>query len=116
MRTELSFLSFKPKGFFPMHHAFLFPDEVCPKFDFGQINLTPGVLEQITPDEVIKALARHLQGDWGTMDAHDVRANENALLNGGRIFSGYNTIENVRFWIITEADRSYTTILLPQEY
>jgi hypothetical protein len=60
-------------------------------------------------------LARHSSGDWGELDAHDRRENELSLKQGWRILSSYPVGEKV-IWIITEADRSYTTILLPEEY
>ncbi len=65
---------------------------------------------------MLRALNRHLQGDWGTLDPEDIEANENALRNGGRLFSAYLTSAALKFWIITEADRSATTILLPEDY
>lgn len=61
-------------------------------------------------------LARHVSGDWGDMDAHDKRANNAAVKEGNRIFSAYNLPLLHKVWIITEADRSSTTILLPEEY
>jgi hypothetical protein len=61
-------------------------------------------------------LDRHLRGDWGNCDADDRQANEDALKTGARIFSVYHTKKGVKLWVITEADRSATTILLPNEY
>jgi hypothetical protein len=60
-------------------------------------------------------LRRHVRGDWGDLDLADKAANETALKHGGRILSAYDT-QGGRLWIITEADRSVTTILLPEEY
>lgn len=91
-------------------------DEVEPKFPFGQIVSTPNVLNQIPSDEILIALSRHIQGDWGTLDPEDRNANERALQHGGRLFSAYHSIQKVKFWIITEADRSVTTVLLPEDY
>jgi hypothetical protein len=91
-------------------------DEPKAKFPFGQIVSTPNALTQISNDEILKALSRHLQGDWGTLDAEDKNANEQALQHGGRLFSAYESARNIKFWIITEADRSVTTILLPEDY
>jgi hypothetical protein len=93
-----------------------FDDEPRIKFPFGDINATPNVLRQIPNEEIVRALARHLAGGWGDLDADDLNANENALRKGGRLFSAYNSVRNIRFWIITEADRSYTTVLLPGDY
>ena len=91
-------------------------DEVRPKFPFGQLVSTPNALNQIPNDEIIAALSRHLRGDWGTLDAEDRNSNEQALARGGRLFSAYHSTANIKFWIITEADRSVTTVLLPEDY
>ena len=86
------------------------------KFPFGRIVATPNALTQIPNEEILAALRRHLQGDWGTLDAEDKNANERALKHRGRLFSAYQSSRNEKFWIITEADRSVTTILLPEDY
>src|SRR5271169_6394456 len=91
-------------------------DELTPKFAFGRLVATPSALDAIPQDEMVQALSRHLRGDWGTLDDHDRNANERALKDGGRLFSQYHSGQNVKFWIITEADRSATTILLPEDY
>jgi len=91
-------------------------DEPQPKFPFGRIVATPNVLNRIPSDVILRALSRHVQGDWGTLDPEDWNANERALKDGGRLFSQYRSIQNVKFWIITEADRSATTVLLPEDY
>ncbi len=91
-------------------------DELRAKFPFGQIVATPNVLAHVPNEELLKALRRHLQGDWGTLDSEDREANERALKHGGRLFSAYQSNQNVKFWIITEADRSVTTMLLPEDY
>ena len=92
------------------------PDEPKAKFPFGQIVATPNALAHVPNDEILKALSRHLQGDWGTLDGEDKNANEQALKHGGRLFSAYESAQSIKFWIITEADRSVTTILLPEDY
>lgn len=61
-------------------------------------------------------LARHAMGDWGIVDAEDAQANRSAVRDGGRLLSAYELSTGVKVWIITEADRSTTTILLPSEY
>jgi len=86
------------------------------KFCLGNISATPRVLEAIPHDEVIRALARHQSGDWGDVDAEDKRKNEYALGRRLRLLSAYHARTGVKFWIITEADRSATTVLLPSEY
>ena len=91
-------------------------DEPRPKFPFGQIVATPNALSKIPNEEILGALSRHVQGDWGTLDAEDWTANERALKHGGRLFSEYHTTQKIKFWIITEADRSATTVLLPEDY
>lgn len=87
-----------------------------PKFSPGQIVATPNALNTIPPGEVLQALQRHLCGDWGTLDREDRNANERALQQGGRLFSAYRSHKGEKFWIITEADRSATTVLLPEDY
>ena len=61
-------------------------------------------------------LGRHVSGDWGDLSEDDRLANVDALANDARILSAYVTAAGERFWIITEADREYTTLLLPEEY
>lgn len=89
---------------------------VTPKFILGQIVATPNALEHVAHSEIQNALTRHIRGDWGTLDAEDLESNDRALVSGGRLFSSYLSPQNVKFWIITEADRSATTILLPEDY
>lgn len=85
-------------------------------FPLGVINITLGVIEQVDPEDIIKALERHQSGDWGDLCEEDKEENERALKMGYRIFSSYHDRHGTKFWIITEADRSLTTILLPEEY
>lgn len=89
---------------------------VAPRFQLGQLVATPNALEQIPNLEIIAALNRHVQCDWGGLDAEDKRANDHAFAQGGRLFSAYFSTAKVKFWIITEADRSVTTVLLPEDY
>lgn len=79
---------------------------------------TPGALDALarsgeTPE---KFLRRHVTGDWGELDAEDKKANEQAVRHGMRILSAYVTTTGEKIWLITEADRSATTLLLPDEY
>ena len=90
--------------------------KVPPKFSLGRTVATPNALANIPNDEIQNALSRHIRGDWGTLDAEDVQSNERAVQLGGRLFSQYYTSQNKKFWIITECDRSATTILLPEDY
>jgi hypothetical protein len=87
-------------------------------FSLGQVVATPGALQAL--DEAgqtsMEFLHRHVTGDWGDLDEHDRKENELALQKGLRLFSAYQTSKGVRIWVITEWDRSATTILLPDEY
>jgi hypothetical protein len=87
-------------------------------FQLGQLVATPGALKafQQTGQVPFEFLNRHLVGDWGDCDDQDARANDNALTRGGRIFSVYHLKDGTKIWIITEADRSSTCVLLPSEY
>ena len=86
------------------------------KVDLGQIVSTPGVLHEVSRGDMGTALSRHVRGDWGDVCEDDKQANDNALRNGGRLLSSYLGSDGTKFWIITEADRSVTTLLLPSEY
>ena len=85
-------------------------------FELGQTVATTGVTEIINEIDIAVLITRHASGDWGDMCREDRESNETALLSGeGRLFSSYNTPTG-KIWIITEADRSVTTVLLPSEY
>jgi hypothetical protein len=86
-------------------------------FPLGQIVATPGalkLLEEVVEDP-LRYLSRHRSGDWGEINPQDLRENERSFEHSWRILSSY-TVGEKRVWIITEADRSVTTILLPEEY
>ena len=85
-------------------------------FQSGRIVATTAVLAAVPRSVINVALARHLSGDWGDMSDADRQANEQALKDGNRLFSAYQVREDTRIWIITEADRSATTVLLPEDY
>lgn len=85
-------------------------------FKPGRVVATPGVLKKVPGLKLTSALTRHLQGDWGDVCDKDRAANDCAVKSGDRIFSVYHSESGVKFWIITESDRSATTILLPDEY
>ena len=87
-----------------------------PVFRMGEVAVTPGAADELTFDEILVGLIRHLQGDWGRLCAADCAANEQALLNGHRVMSEFVSGEGRKYWVITEHDRSVTTILLPSEY
>ena len=82
-----------------------------------EIVATPGALELLSEagEDPLGFLARHASGDWGDLDAHDRRENERSLRHGWRVLSSY-PVGRKTVWIITEADRSVTNILLPEEY
>jgi len=88
------------------------------KFQPGQIVATPGALEafRASVESPLDLLKRHLAGDWGELDEHDVRENELSLQQGFRLLSTYTLSTGVKIWIITEADRSSTCMLLPDDY
>lgn len=94
-------------------------DDPCerPKsVSLGNVVITPGALACLSIQDTSSALARHSRGDWGDLGQEDVRSNDRALEGGGRLFSAYNSAQGIRFWVITEWDKSLTTILLPEEY
>jgi len=86
------------------------------KFRTGDVYITKNALAKIGLEEAHKALARHISGDWGELCEADRAANEAALKDGSRLLSIYWTASDVKFYIITEYDRSYTTVLLPEDY
>ena len=90
---------------------------VAPLFPLGWIVATPGALDALEAADVAPAalLARHQTGDWGTVPPEDAAENELSVERGFRIISSYSVVDE-RVWIITEADRSATTLLLPSEY
>ena len=88
------------------------------RFTLGQTFITPGAEEalQIAGQTAIEFLRRHMSCDFGELSDDDLRENELALRQGFRLFSAYQTGKGQKLWIITEADRSATTYLLPSEY
>ena len=87
-----------------------------PKFSLGEVVATAHAMATLTGPDMQLALQRHVTGDWGKVGKEDRQANEQALLNGTRLLSIYESSKGVKFWIITEADRSATTVLLPEDY
>lgn len=86
-------------------------------FPLGQLVATPGALDLLdrTGENAYELLQRHQGGDWGDVSPDDAIENEKSTMNGCRIISSYQ-LGDERIWIITEADRSFTTLLLPEEY
>jgi hypothetical protein len=91
---------------------------MIPRFPLGRIVGTPGALLALEEagENPHAFLRRHLAGDWGDLDDHDRHENERSLTDGCRLLSAYTLSTGTRLWIITEADRSATTLLLPSEY
>ena len=87
-----------------------------PRFELGQLVATPGALEALNEESIWPYIKRHANGDWGDVCAEDKKENELSLKEGFRLLSAYHLPDGCKIWIITEADRSATTILLPEEY
>ena len=85
-------------------------------FRLGRIVATPNALAKLTQDEVFTAIQRHQAGDWGDVDEQDRQENERSLQEGFRLLSVYHSAAGTKFWLITEADRSVTTVLMPEDY
>lgn len=91
---------------------------IIPLFPAGQIVATPGalaLLEQLNKS-TLEFLSRHLRGDWGDLCQEDKTENELGLKHGFRVMSSYDVTRTEKIWVITEPDRSVTTLLLPDEY
>jgi hypothetical protein len=86
-------------------------------FPLGRTLSTPAAREELTKLNYspLDLLRRHMSGDWAEMDTEDQQSNQESIRKGSRVFSAY-IIQGVKFWVITEADRNSTTILLPSEY
>ena len=88
------------------------------RFELGMVVATPGALEilgnlEVSPTELVE---RHASGDWGDVPSEDARENEYSLKHGFRVLSSYPLPSEERIWVITEADRSSTCLILPGEY
>jgi hypothetical protein len=89
-----------------------------PLFDLGQLVATPGALAALekTGQTPMEFLSRHVTGDWGDIPEEDRKENQYSLEHGSRLLSSYRTNAEEVVWVITEANRSHTTLLLPDEY
>ena len=90
------------------------------KFELGQTVMTRGIQEALevntlTNRDIQSVLAKHHSGDWGDLEQEDKQMNDDAIVNGDRILSAYQ-IRGLKLWVVTEWDRSVTTVLLPEEY
>lgn len=86
------------------------------RFPTGRLMAGRDAMHRLGMDEMLAALYRHAQGDWGEVSQAEQRNNDHAVQHGLRIISAYHSKQGQKFWIITEADRSATTVLLPEEY
>jgi len=86
------------------------------KFRLGRIVSTPNALSRLTEEDILMGIKRHQAGDWGDVTENSRQANERALIEHTRLLSVYHDAKGMRFWLITEADRSVTTVLLPEDY
>ena len=88
------------------------------KFPLGEVVITEGAHSALQECAIspLFLLFRHRQGNWGEMSSEDQQANDRALVEGNRVLSVYPLQDDLRIWIITEADRTVTTLLLPEEY
>lgn len=93
---------------------------IKPLFPLGQVVITAcaeAALERRGQLPIVQTMVnRHALGDWGDLDAEDIQTNNEALIHGNRLLSAYEFEDGFKVWIITEADRSATTILLPEDY
>ena len=86
------------------------------RFKLGHIVATPNALAQLTQEDILMGIQRHQAGDWGDVSEEDRQENELSLKQGFRLLSVYHAANHTQFWILTEADRSATTVLLPEDY
>lgn len=82
----------------------------------GRMVVTANAKNILSDSDIATALSRHRSGDWGELCEEDREVNEDALENGFRIMSVYTSKNGIKFWVITEADRSCTTVLMPEDY
>jgi hypothetical protein len=85
-------------------------------FTLGILCITPEALNSLPADELLKGVRRHAAGDWGTVNQNKWLENDQAMRNGGRLFSAYEASCGQKFWVVTAADRKLTTVLLPEQY
>ena len=86
------------------------------KFELGRTAITPNASDTLNPEDTLTALTRHAAGDWGICGPEDWQENDFSLPRHLRLFSVYEDRHGTKFWVITEADRSATTVLLPEDY
>ena len=86
------------------------------RFELGQLLITPAAREALSAEDLSAALGRHARGDWGNVTRADWEANDEALEHEARLLSAYHNSDGLKFWVITDADRSATTLMLPDDY
>lgn len=86
------------------------------RFRLGLITVTANALDNLSQDDILAAIQRHQAGDWGEVCDDDRKENELSLEKGFRLLSVYRSAAGLPFWLITEADRSITTVLMPEDY
>lgn len=86
------------------------------KFELGKVLTTAQVNEKVSLPDILEVIAKHSRGDWGIVSPEDAALNEEALTYGNRLLSAYDLDDVGKLWVITEADRSSTTVLFPDEY
>jgi len=86
------------------------------RFRLGCIVATPNALEHLSHEDILSGIQRHQAGDWGDVCEEDRQENELALEKGFRLLSVYHAESGTKFWLVTEWDRSVTTVLLPEDY
>ena len=92
------------------------PEATKTQISLGRTVITANAIATLDPDSVQEALRRHATGDWGDLSPEDRQENDLSAREGFRILSAYTDTQGTKFWIITEADRSATTVLLPEDY
>ena len=96
------------------------PGRICAggksRFQLGRVAVTAHAQDILSDTDINASLARHQSGDWGEVSRSDWRANDSALKSGERILSAYTGKGGKHFWIITESDRSHTTVMMPEDY
>ena len=85
-------------------------------FNLGRMLITPNAMRNLDSGDVLTCLTRHARRDWGEVSEADAAENDLSLREGFRLLSAYRDRHGIKFWIITEADRSATTVLLPEDY
>jgi hypothetical protein len=85
-------------------------------FRLGSVCVTGGAANTLDQEDILRAVGRHARRDWGEVCEADWERNDESVEEGCRLLSAYRSRSGVRFWVITEADRSVTTVLLPEEY